>query len=136
MSGLKPITVNTPTAEEANIYAEDDASIYLSMFGGDGVSTNGQSCKATVLSNNKVRIADGIICVGGHLPVSLTGIILIAKSKTDRVARTETTSLWQDSKQPGPAVSIHTHVKSKRERQEAQQRIQKLYKKTYTRRER
>lgn len=66
MSGLKPITVNTPTAEEAHIYAEDDASIYLSMFGGDGVSTNGQSCKATVLSNNKVRIADGIICVGGH----------------------------------------------------------------------
>jgi hypothetical protein len=66
MSGLKPITVNTPTAEEANIYAEDDASVYLSMFGGDGVSTNGQSCKATVLSNNKVRIADGIICVGGH----------------------------------------------------------------------
>lgn len=66
MSGLKPITVNTPTAEEANIYAEDDASVYLSMFGGDGVSTNGKSCKATVLSNNKVRIADGIICVGGH----------------------------------------------------------------------
>ena len=66
MSGLKPITVNTPTADEAHIYAEDDASIYLSMFGGDGVSTHGQSCKATVLSNNKVRIADGIICVGGH----------------------------------------------------------------------
>ena len=66
MSGLKPITVNTPTADEAHIYAEDDASIYLSMFGGDGVSTNGQSCKATVLSNNKVGIADGIICVGGH----------------------------------------------------------------------
>lgn len=66
MSGLKPITVNTPTADEAHIYAEDDASIYLSMFGGDGVSTNGQSCKATVLSNNKVRIADGVICVGGH----------------------------------------------------------------------
>ena len=66
MSGLKPITVNTPTADEAHIYAEDDASIYLSMFGGDGVSTNGQSCKATVLSNNQVRLADGIICVGGH----------------------------------------------------------------------
>lgn len=66
MSGLKPITVNTPTADEAHIYAEDDASIYLSLFGGDGVSTNGQSCKATVLSNNKVRISDGIICVGGH----------------------------------------------------------------------
>ena len=30
------------------------------------MSTVGQACKATVLSNNKVRIADGIICVGGH----------------------------------------------------------------------
>ena len=66
MSGLIPITVNTPPGEEAHIRAEDDASVYLSLFGGDGVSTNGQSCKATVLSNNKVRIADGIICVGGH----------------------------------------------------------------------
>lgn len=66
MSGLIPITVSTPPGEEAHIRAEDDASVYLSLFGGDGVSTNGQSCKATVLSNNKVRIADGIICVGGH----------------------------------------------------------------------
>ena len=66
MSGLKPITVNTPTADEAHICAEDDASIYQSIFGEDGVSTVGQACKATVLSNNKVRIADGIICVGGH----------------------------------------------------------------------
>lgn len=66
MSGLIPITVSTPPGEEAHIRAEDDASVYLSLFGGDGVSTNGQSCKATVLSNNKVRIADGVICVGGH----------------------------------------------------------------------
>ena len=66
MSGLIPITVNTPPGEEAHIHAEDDASVYLSLFGGDGVSTTGQACKATVLSNNKVRIADGVICVGGH----------------------------------------------------------------------
>ena len=66
MSGLIPITVNTKPGEKAHIRAEDDASIYLSLFGGDGVSTVGQACKATVLSNNKVRIADGIICVGGH----------------------------------------------------------------------
>ena len=66
MSGLIPITVSTPPGEEAHIRAEDDASIYKSLFGGDGVSTVGQACKATVLSNNKVRIADGIICVGGH----------------------------------------------------------------------
>lgn len=66
MSGLIPITVNTPPGEEAHIRAEDDASIYQSIFGEDGVSTVGQACKATVLSNNKVRIADGVICVGGH----------------------------------------------------------------------
>lgn len=66
MSGLIPITVSTPPGEEAHIRAEDDASIYQSLFGGDGVSNVGQACKATVLSNNKVRIADGIICVGGH----------------------------------------------------------------------
>lgn len=66
MSGLIPITVSTPPGEEAHIRAEDDASIYQSIFGEDGVSTVGQACKATVLSNNKVRIADGIICVGGH----------------------------------------------------------------------
>ena len=66
MSGLKPITVNTPTEDEAHIYAEDDADIYRSLFGEDGVSSVGQACKATVLSNNKVRVADGVICVGGH----------------------------------------------------------------------
>lgn len=66
MSGLIPITVGTPPGEEAHIRAEDDASVYQSIFGEDGVSTVGQACKATVLSNNKVRIADGIICVGGH----------------------------------------------------------------------
>lgn len=66
MSGLKPITVNTPTEDEAHIYAEDDAAIYQSLFGEDGVSSVGQVCKATVLSNNKVRVADGVICVGGH----------------------------------------------------------------------
>lgn len=36
------------------------------MWGGDGVFTLGQQCKATTLSNNKVRIADGVLIVGGH----------------------------------------------------------------------
>lgn len=66
MSGLKPLTVNTHTEQETEYYAEDDAAIFQSIFGEDGVSTTGQACKATVLSNNKVRIADGVICVGGH----------------------------------------------------------------------
>lgn len=64
--GLKGITMNTAPEAEAHIYAEDDAAIYETLFGPDGVSTIGQQCKATVLSNNKIRIADGVVCVGGH----------------------------------------------------------------------
>ena len=66
MAGLKGITVNTAPEAEPHIYAEDDAAIFQTMFGEDGVSSIGQACKATVLSNNKVRIADGVLCVGGH----------------------------------------------------------------------
>lgn len=66
MAGLKGININTPPEADAHITAEDDAAIYQSMFGEDGVSMVGQECKATVLTNNKVRIADGVICVGGH----------------------------------------------------------------------
>ena len=67
MAGMKGITVNTAPEGEPHIYAEDDAAIYQAIFGGDGVSTIGQACKATILSNNKVRVADGVICVGGHM---------------------------------------------------------------------
>ena len=66
MAGLKGITVNTAPEAETHIYAEDDAAIFQSIFGEDGVSSIGQACKATVLSNNKVRIADGVVFVGGH----------------------------------------------------------------------
>lgn len=66
MAGLKGITVNTAPEAEPHIYAEDDAAIFQSIFGEDGVSSIGQACKATVLSNNKVRIADGVVFVGGH----------------------------------------------------------------------
>lgn len=53
MAGLKGITVNTAPEAEPHIYAEDDAAIFQSIFGEDGVSSIGQACKATVLSNNK-----------------------------------------------------------------------------------
>lgn len=66
MSGLKPITVNTPPEEEAHIYAEDDAAILQAMFGLDGVASIGKKCAATVLSSNKVRIDNGVVIVGGH----------------------------------------------------------------------
>lgn len=67
MAGLKALNINTPPEAEPHIYAEDDAAIYKAIFGGDGVSTIGQACKATVLSNNKVRIANGVLCVDGHM---------------------------------------------------------------------
>lgn len=67
MAGMKGITVNTAPEAEPHIYAEDDAAVYQAIFGGDGVFTIGQACKATVLSNNKVRIADGVLCIDGHM---------------------------------------------------------------------
>lgn len=67
MPGLKGININTKPEAEPHVYAEDDAAIYQTLFGNNGVSTIGQACKAIILSNNKVRIADGVLCVGGHM---------------------------------------------------------------------
>lgn len=64
---LKGITVNTAPEAEAHVYAEDDAAIFQSMFGSDGVFEVGQECESQVISNNKVRIKDGVIIVGGHI---------------------------------------------------------------------
>lgn len=64
---LKGITVNTAPEAEAHVYAEDDAAIFQSMFGSDGVLEVGQECESQVISNNKVRIKDGVIIVGGHI---------------------------------------------------------------------
>lgn len=65
--GFKALTVNTATEAAGHIYAEDDAAIFQSMFGGDGVLNIGNCLKSTVISNNKVRISDGVLSVGGHI---------------------------------------------------------------------
>lgn len=65
--GLKGITVNTAAEAEAHIYAEDDAAIYQSILGMDAVADIGQQCKTTVISNNKIRVSDGVVVVGGHV---------------------------------------------------------------------
>lgn len=65
--GFKALTVNTAAEAAGHIYAEDDAAIFQSMFGGDGVLNIGNCLKSTVISNNKVRISDGVLCVGGHI---------------------------------------------------------------------
>lgn len=64
---LKPITVNTAASEPAHILAEDDAAIYEALIGDDRVLNIGGKLAATVISNNKVRITDGVVVVGGHV---------------------------------------------------------------------
>lgn len=71
--GLRGITLNTPPEEEAHILAEDDAAIYQSIFGEDGVFTIGDRMKATVINNNQVRVSNGVICVGGHIARTVYG---------------------------------------------------------------
>ena len=92
MGELKGITINTDPAAEAHIYAEDDAAIYQSIVGSDGVMMIGQQCESQVISNNKVRVKDGVIVVGGHFARSRTEIILTVRLSTGNPAETETTS--------------------------------------------
>lgn len=64
---FKAITVNTPAADPAHILAEDDAALYESLVGGDKVLNVGGKLAATTISNNKIRITDGVVIVGGHV---------------------------------------------------------------------
>lgn len=64
--GFKALTINTPPESEAHILAEDDAALYAGMLAQDSVLNLGSKLKATVISNNKVRISDGVVLVGGH----------------------------------------------------------------------
>lgn len=65
--GLYPITINTAPQTEPHIYAQDDASIYQSIFGDDCVFDIGSKFKAQTLSSNKIRLSDGVMQIGGHI---------------------------------------------------------------------
>lgn len=65
--GFKAITKNTPAEEPPHILSEDDAAIYRGILGQDGVLNVGSKLKSTVISNNKVRVGDGVINVDGHI---------------------------------------------------------------------
>lgn len=65
--GFKALTVNTPAEEPAHILAEDDAALYEGLFGADRVLNIGNKLNASVITNNKVRISDGVAVVGGHV---------------------------------------------------------------------
>ncbi len=64
---FKPLTVNTPVEEPAHILAEDDATLYDTIIGSDCVFPAGGQLNASVISNNIIRITDGMVSVGGHV---------------------------------------------------------------------
>lgn len=64
---FKPLTVSTPSEEQAHILAEDDAALYESLIGEDCVMKIGEQMAYKTISNNTVRIMDGIVVVGGHV---------------------------------------------------------------------
>lgn len=64
---FKPLTVNTPVGEKAHILAEDDAVLYDGIFGEDCVLKLGEQFASKTISNNVIRIMDGVVVVGGHV---------------------------------------------------------------------
>lgn len=64
---FKGITVMVPEENLGNITAADDAAIFQSLIGSDGVLSIGNKFAVTVISNNDVRVSDGVLCVGGHM---------------------------------------------------------------------
>lgn len=64
---FNPITVNKGPSADPHIYAEDDAAIFQSMFGEDGILDIGSKLELSIQSNNLVRMSDGALCVGGHI---------------------------------------------------------------------
>lgn len=64
---FKGITVMVPEENPGNITAADDAAIFQSLIGSDGVLNIGSNFSTTVISNNDVRVSDGVLCVGGHI---------------------------------------------------------------------
>ena len=61
---FKPLTVNTPVGEKAHILAEDDAALYDGIFGEDCVLKLGEQFASKTISNNVIRIMDGVVVVG------------------------------------------------------------------------
>ena len=64
---FKPLTVNTPTGKKAHILAEDDAALYDGIFGEDCVLKLGEQFASKTISNNVIRVMDGVVVVGGHV---------------------------------------------------------------------
>lgn len=64
---FKPLTVSTPIGEKAHVLAEDDAALYDGIFGEDCVLKLGEQFASKTISNNVIRVMDGVVVVGGHV---------------------------------------------------------------------
>ena len=60
---FKPLTVNTPAGKKAHILAEDDAALYDGIFGEDCVLKLGEQFASKTISNNVIRVMDGVVAV-------------------------------------------------------------------------
>ena len=65
--GLKGLTINTPPEMEAHIGAQDDRTIWESIFGMDAVLDVGNKLNAVLVSGNQLRIYDGVLAAGGAI---------------------------------------------------------------------
>ena len=63
---LTQITVDTGTANP-HIFGISDAVIQAALFGQDFVSEDLNKFQPSIASSNEVRIASGVVCIGGHI---------------------------------------------------------------------
>ena len=63
---LTQITVDTGTANPHK-FGISDAVIQAALFGQDFVSEDLNKFQPSIASSNEVRIASGVVCIGGHI---------------------------------------------------------------------
>ena len=63
----KAITIYTPPAASAHIYAEDEAQHNRARFGGSGITEADNQLACSKVDNNTVRLASGLYCMQGYM---------------------------------------------------------------------
>ena len=66
MGNIRLITGVSENPEESDILPADDAAIYESICGTDGVFKIGENLRAEIISNNQIKIHDGVLIIGGR----------------------------------------------------------------------
>ena len=70
--GQKAITIYTPPASDAHIYAEDEAQLNRARFGGSGITQADNMLACTIINDNTVRLASGQYSMQGYM-IAVTG---------------------------------------------------------------